>query len=221
MPDTPDPQAAYPQHTPQQPGLGCPIARLLGVLCLARGGLVTRAVGRYCGKEPGGPALLRQVARCLAPGGVVLGDGYSRASFRVAYLQARGVDDVGRQPQRRKADCRRGQRLGYEDHLLTWSKPARPAWREEGAYQQVPAHRQVRELRVRGPRKGLRTRVLLVVTTLVTATACTKEERGDLYRGRWHAALALRAIKTARGMDLVRGTTPAMVRKELWMDVLA
>jgi hypothetical protein len=48
-----------------------------------------------------------------------------------------------------------------------------------------------------------------------------KEDIAALYRCRWHAALALRAIKTARGMDIVRGKTPAMVRKELWMDVLA
>jgi len=33
--------------------------------------------------------------------------------------------------------------------------------------------------------------------------------------------LDLRAIKTALGMDIVRGKTPAMVRKELWMYVLA
>ena len=221
MPDTPENQAAYPQHTQQQQGLGFPIARILGVFCLASGGLVTLAVGRYCGKETGESALLRQVASCLAPGDVVLGDRCYSSYFMVAYLQARGVDYVGRQHQRRKADFRRGQRLGYEDHLLTWSKPARPAWLDEVAYQQVPDHMQVRELRVRVPRKGFRTSVLLVVTTLLTATAFTKEDIADLYRCRWHAELDLRAIKTALGMDIVRGKTPAMVRKELWMYVLA
>jgi hypothetical protein len=30
---------------------------MLGVFCLASGGLVTLAVGRYCGKETGEPAL--------------------------------------------------------------------------------------------------------------------------------------------------------------------
>ena len=49
----------------------------------------------------------------------------------------------------------------------------------------------------------------------------TKEDIADLYRCRWHAELDLRAIKTALGMDIVRGKTPAMVRKELWMYVLA
>ena len=57
MPDTPANQEEYPQHTQQQRGLGFPIARILGVFCLASGSLVTFAVGRYCGKETGEPAL--------------------------------------------------------------------------------------------------------------------------------------------------------------------
>lgn len=91
-------------------------------------------------------------------------------------LQARGVDYVGRQHQRRQADFRRGQRLGYEDHLISWAKPAHPAWLDEATYQQVPDGLQVREVRVRVPRRGCRTRVLLIVTTLLTPTAFTKED---------------------------------------------
>jgi hypothetical protein len=130
------------------------------------------------------------------------------------------VDYVGRQHQRRKADFRRGQRLGYEDHLISWSKPARPAWLDEATYQQVPNHWQVHELRVRITRKGFRTGVLLVVTTRLTPTTFTKEESAELYRCRWHVALELRAVKTTLGMAIVRGKTPVMVRKELWMYVL-
>jgi Transposase DDE domain len=221
MPDTPANQVESPQQTQQQRGLGFPIARILGVFCLASGSLLTLAVGRYQGKETGELALLRQVADCLAPGDVMLGDRCYSSYFMVASLQARGVDYVGRQHQRRKADFRRGQRLGYEDHLIDWSKPARPAWLDEATYQQVPDRLQVRELRVRVSRKGFRTGVLLVVTTLLTPSAFTKEERADLYRCRWHVELDLRAIKTALGMDIVRGKTPTMVRKELWMYVLA
>jgi hypothetical protein len=111
--------------------------------------------------------------------------------------------------------------LGYEDHLIVWHKPARPAWLDEATYQQVPETLQVRELRVWVTRKGFRTGVLLAVTTLLEPTASTKEELADLYRCRWHAELDLRAIKTVLRMDIVRSKTPAMVRKELWMYVLA
>ena len=128
---------------------------------------------------------------------------------------------VGRQHQKRHADFRRGQRLGYEDHLIRWSKPARPAWMDEVAYQHMPDQLHLRELRVRVSRKGFRTKILLVLTTLLMPATFAKEEIAELYRCRWHAELDLRAIKTALAMDIVRGKTPAMVRKELWMCVLA
>ncbi len=57
MPDPPANQQEYPQHPRQQQGLGFPIARVLGVFCLASGSWVTRAVGRYQGKETGALAL--------------------------------------------------------------------------------------------------------------------------------------------------------------------
>ena len=119
------------------------------------------------------------------------------------------------------ADFRRGQRLGYEDHLIEVAQTRRPTWMDEAAYQQVPDRLHVRELRVRVSRKGFRTGVLLVITTLLTPTTFTKEDIAELYRCRWHAELDLRAIKIALGMDIVRGKTPTMVRKELWMYVLA
>ena len=152
---------------------------------------------------------------------MVLGDCYYSSYFLVASLQACGVDYIGRQHQRRTVDFRCGQRLGYEDHRIEWTKPARPTWMEAAAYQQVPERLQVRQLRVRVFRKGFRTSVLLVVPTLLTPTTYAKEEMAELYRYWWYAALDLRAIKTALGMDIVRGKTPAMVRQELWMHVLA
>jgi hypothetical protein len=74
MPDTPANQVAYPQQTQQQPGVGVPLARLLGVFCLASGSLLHLASGRYQGKETGEPALLRQLAPSLVPGEAGLGD---------------------------------------------------------------------------------------------------------------------------------------------------
>ena len=118
-----------------------------------------------------------------------------------------GVDDVGWQHQKRHADLRRGQRLGDEDRLPSWSKPARPAWLDAAASQQGPDRLHLRERRGRVRRKGLRPRRLLVLTPLLMPTTCAKEEMAALYRCRWHAELALRAIKTALGMDSVRPDT--------------
>jgi hypothetical protein len=42
----------------------------------------------------------------------------------------------------------------------------------------------------------------------------------DLYRRRWDAELDLRALKQTLQMDILRGLSPAMVRKEIWGHLL-
>ncbi|SRR6266508_4252960 len=98
----------------------------------------------------------------------------------VASLQARGVDSVGRQHQKRPADFRRGQWLGYQDPLRSWSKPARPAWLDEATSQQVPDRVPWRARRGRVSRQGFRTSILLVLTTLLMPTTFAKEEIAEL-----------------------------------------
>src|SRR3990172_8714246 len=53
MPDTPENQAEYPQPPSQKPGLGFPLARMVGLLSLACGAVLDLAIGPYAGKETG------------------------------------------------------------------------------------------------------------------------------------------------------------------------
>jgi IS4 transposase len=55
-----------------------------------------------------------------------------------------------------------------------------------------------------------------VATTLLNAKEFTREELAGLYRARWHAELDLPSIKQTLKRDVLRGKTPAMVRKEIW-----
>jgi hypothetical protein len=135
-------------------------------------------------------------------------------------LKLRGVDGVCRLHQRRASDYRRGRRLGKEDHVVTWGRPARPDWMDEATYETIPEEMEVRVVRIRVAIRGFRTRVLDVVTTLLDADTHTKKDLGDLYRRRWEAELHLRSIKVVLGLDVLRCKTPAMVRKELWMGLL-
>ncbi len=221
MPDTPANQQAYPHQSQQQAGLGFPIARIVCVFCLACGSVVELAVGRYRGKETGESALFRSLWAGLEWGEVVLGDRFYSAYFMIAGLAERGVEYVGRQHQRRKTDFGRGRRLGRGDHVVWWPKPPRPAWLDIEIYQQLPEQLEMRELRVRVTRKGFRTQVLVVVTTLVDCGEFTAADVAELYRQRWHAELDLRSLKITLGMDVLRSKTPQMVRKELWMHLLA
>ena len=222
MPDTPENQAAYPQLKTQAPGLGFPIARILVVFSLAVGTVLEAAIGPYQGKQTSELALLRLVIDQFQGGEIVLADRFFGSYWVIAALQARGVDVVVRLHQARKADFRRGRRLGREDHLVTWTKPAHvPAWMSRAVYGAMPARITVRELRVRVKDKIKRVRDLVIVTTLVDSRIYKAAELGGLFRQRWHAELDLRSLKTEMRMEMLRTRSPAMVRKEIGMHLLA
>jgi Transposase DDE domain/Insertion element 4 transposase N-terminal len=220
MPDTPANQQAFPQARTQKPGLGFPIARLVVVFSLAVGTVLDAALGRYQGKETGEPALLRSLHDRFEPRDVLLADCCYCSYFEIALLQQQGVDVVLRQHQRRHTDFRRGQQRGPHDHVVRWQKPARPDWLDETTYQQLPAELVVREVAVRVSQKGFRTQRYVVATTLVDAAEVSPTDLADLYRRRWQAELNLRSLKAVMQMDVLRGQTPEMVRKEVWAHLL-
>jgi hypothetical protein len=220
MPDTAANQQEYPQPGSQAPGLGFPVARLVVVLSLACGAVLAAAVGRIKGKQTSETMLFHGLHAYLERDDVVLADRFYCSYWEVALLLARGIDIVMRLHQRRQVDFQCGRRLGREDHVVSWSKPKRPAWMDETTYAELPATVDIRELRVRVPQRGFRTRVVLVATTFLDAKVFAKEDIAGLYRARWHAELDLRSLKQTLQMDVLRCKTPAMVRKEIWGHLL-
>jgi len=221
MPDTPDNQAAYPQVYNQGPGLGFPIARLGAVISLACGAVVNLGFCRYAGKGQGEVSLLRRLWDVLAPGDVLLGDRLMSGWVGMHLLKERGVETVSRLSAHRRADFRKGIRLGPDDHLVVWRKPTSIRSVDRPTYHALPDAITVREARFRVDQAGFRTRSVVVVTTLLDPTQTTREELAELYRLRWQVELDLRSIKSAMQMDELRGKTPEMVRKEVWAHVLA
>ena len=88
-------------------------------------------------------------------------------------------------------------------------------------YQNLPETLSIRELKVPVHQKGFRCRHLLVTTTLLDARLYNAEEVAMAFRARWHAEFDLRSIKQVMQMDVLRCKSPAMVRKEIWMHLLA
>ena len=220
MPDTPANQAAYPQPTSQKPGLGFPVARLVAVFSLSCGAVLDAALGRYRGKQQGENSLLRTLEQAFEPGDVLLADRYFSGWFDLAWQRQRGVDVVTRLHQCRRCDLRRGRRLGPDDHVVVLAKPARPDWMDEATYESLPAELELREVRVRVQLRGFRTKVLVVVTTLLDGSVYSAKDLAALYRLRWHAELDLRSLKVTLGMDVLRCKSPEMVRKEIWAHLL-
>ena len=211
---------AYPQPSTQKPGVGFPILRLVVLFSLAVGSVLDAAFAPYKGKQTGETALFRSLHDNLDADDVLLADRYFCSFFEIALLRQRGVDVLMRLHQRRRADFRRGRRLGKYDHLVTWSKPQRPDWLDEASYRRLPDTLTLREVRVHAPIKKVRSRVITAVTTLLDAEEFPKADLADLYRLRWHAELDLRSLKQTLQMDVLRSKTPTMVRKDLWAHLL-
>ncbi len=221
MPDTAANQAEYPQSSSQKPGLGFPIARVVALLSLASGAVLDMAIGPYAGKNTGETALFRQLWRSLFPGDVVVGDRYFASYWDLSLLAMCGVDSVYRQHQLRLSKRLRVKRLGPGDWLLRLPKPQRPPWMDWASYQEIPDELLVREVIFRVRVRGWRVRQLTLVTTCCDAEQYPVEELARVYNGRWQAEVDLRTIKITMQMDVLRCKTPAMVRKEIWMHLLA
>ena len=220
MPDTAENQAEYPQQPTQQPGCGFPIARVLVVFSLAVGTVLEAATAKYQGKQTGENSLFRRLHDLLEAGDVVLADRYFSGWFDIALLFVRGVDVVVRKHQLRATDFRTGLRCGPGDHLVCWSKPQRPKWMSLEQYAALPDTLLVREVRMRVTKRGFRTKVVVVVSTLFDAEEFPADEIAELYRRRWQAELKLRSLKVVLQMDHLRCKTPHRVRNELFMHLL-
>jgi hypothetical protein len=221
MPDTPKNQAAYPQSRSQAPGVGFPLARIGVLFSLSVGTVLDLGIRRWAGKFQSELAMLRDMIATLDAGDVLLTDRYLCSYMEIALLLQQGVDFVGRMHSQRKVDFRRGERLGRYDHVVQWSKPARPKWMSREQYAAIPAILSIREFRYRIVRPGYRTRTIVVATTLLSDEQYSVADISKLYRLRWDAEINLRSLKTMMNMDVLRCRSPEMVRKEIWAHLLA
>ena len=215
LPDTLANQAAYPQSRNQKPGLGFPLCRIVGLVCLGSGAVLNAAFGRYSGKGGDEQSLLRLMLDTLEPDDLLLGDAFYATYFLLCELRERGVDAVFEQhgSRRRTTDFRRGQRLGARDHLIVLYKPViKPDWMAQADYEKAPESMTVRELRAGGK---------TLMTTLLCPRQTDKAAIKSLYQSRWHVELDLRNIKTTLGMERLSCLTPAMAVKEIWIYLLA
>jgi hypothetical protein len=157
------------------------------ILSLATACAMELAVGPYAGKETGETALLRSLLDSLLAGDVVVADRFYCSFMMIALLLGRGVDVCARLHQRRHTDFRRGKRLGKNDHLIEWTRPAKPSWMDDATYASIPEKMVLREVRFKVIDRGCRVKELTIVTTLTDPEAFSVEDIAQLYGYRWHS----------------------------------
>ena len=218
--DTAANQCAYPQPSTQKAGCGFPVLRFLALMSLGSGAIKDVALGNLHDHDL---RLLRQLWDRLAKGDILLGDRAFGEYTTLAALPLRGVDVVARLHGARKVDFRKAtKRLGKNDGLFTWHKPAqRSALLSEEEWAQLPAELTVRIVRFPARLRGRGRRQVTLVTTLLDAGAYPAEELAALYQRRWGMELRLRDLKSTMGMGELRCKSPAMAEKELLAYLLA
>lgn len=132
-----------------------------------------------------------------------------------------GVDVAFPIHSARNSDFRRGKRLGKKDHLVQWRKPIKPEWMDDATYRDFPDYITIREVFVSSDRAGFRSKSRVLVTTFLDPNTVSKKNLGELYNYRWMIEVNLRSIKETMHMDILRGKTPEIVRKEIWAHLLA
>ena len=215
LPDTAANQAVYPQQAVQKPGLGFPISRIVGVICLSTGTLLNASQGSFSGKGASEQALLRTMLDTFSAGDLVMGDALFGDYFLLASLINEGVDAVFEQlgARKRVTDFRKGERLGHKDHLIQLARPkCKPDWMRQEDYDSAPDSITIRELKVKDK---------VLITTLLSSNVFPRYELKALYQRRWHVEVDLRHIKTTLGMETLSCKTPEMAEKEMWVYFLA
>ncbi|WP_422931430.1 hypothetical protein [Singulisphaera sp. PoT] len=175
MPDTPENRREYPLAYNQVPGTSFAPARIGAIISLSCGAILDLGVCRYAGKGQGKVSLLRQLWDVLRPDDVLLGDRLMSGSVGMYLLKGRGVDTVSRLSAHRRADLRKGTRLGKDDHLVVWKKPSSIRSVDRATYNALPDSITVREVRFRVGSPGFQTRSA-VVTTIPDLGQASAEE---------------------------------------------
>jgi hypothetical protein len=221
MPDTAENRREYPPAYNQVPGTSSTPARIGAIISLSCGAILDLRICRYTGKGQSEVSLLRQLWDGLLPGDVLLRDRLMSGWVGMNLLKQRGVDTVSRLSAHRRADLCKGTRLGKDDHLVVWKKPASIRSVDRATYNALPDAITIREVRFRVEQPGFRTRSVVVVATILDLGQASAEELASLYRARWNKEPDLRSIKVTLQMDMLRCKTPELVRKEIWTHVLA
>lgn len=220
MPDTVENQQAWPQARNQKPGCGFPRASLCACFCLQTGAVLSYEMGNKNSHEL---PLLRKQWNTFHAGDIFLGDKGFCSYYDVFHLQQRGVDSVitlARRLPVTEADAL--QVLSDNDLLIQWTKPVKsPASSySQAEWEGLPETLALRQIKVTVPHPGFRVTTFYLITTLLDPKAYPSSELADLYFQRWDVELFFRDITTTMRMDILRCTTPDMVRKEILMHLI-
>jgi hypothetical protein len=210
-PDTIELRGHFGYPAGQREGCGFPIGKLLGVIDALSGAVMTALCCPLFSHEAREMFSLHPLLR---KGDVLVADRAFCSYAQIALLVRHGIDVVARLHQRRPMQW-------AKDHVETWTRPVkRPDWMSQAMWLSLPEQFTVRIVRYVVPRKGCRTRVVYVATTLTDALAYPPETIVRLYGHRWNIETCFNQLKTHAKMNTLKSKTVEGVLKELIMYLI-
>lgn len=113
MPDTLENQIDFPQQSNQKPGLGFPIARIVGLISLSVGSVVSYSMGPYQGKGSGETSLFSQIIGAIAKNELLLADRYY-CTWAIIALTIPRLAYTGSKPRTAKTGLSPRKKTGHK-----------------------------------------------------------------------------------------------------------
>jgi hypothetical protein len=221
--DTPENQARFPQPASQKPGCGFPVMGVMGVLNHSHGGWEDFAT---CTESAHDAPVAHQLLHNFGEGDLACADRAFCTYEFISLLLGQGAHSLMRlhQARHRVLDFRCGRKIGKNQRLVTWTKPAQQPAKSrlsEAAWEQLPETLEIRLIRFEFRDREGKKRRMVLATTLLDAGRHGWEELAAIYAQRWDIELRLRDVKTTLGMERFKVKTPEMAHKTLEMMIVA
>ena len=230
MSDTKELQALF-HWAPENRGHELPVSKFVALFDLITGALLDLVPASMRDHEL---LIVQRLHHLLRPHDVVVADRLYCTYAYLAQLLGQQLHSVIRvpvgsrrvdfRPHRRHAAFKHWKgpqsiwirRLAKHDQIVDWIKPAPvPSWLPRETWEGLPERLRVRELRYRITRRGFRSRVVTLVTTLLDPERYPKKAVAELYGLRWQVETNLRHLKTTMKMDVLRCQTAEGIFREL------
>jgi IS4 transposase len=217
MLDTPSNRSYFNIHNAQRSDIGFPVGRLLAVFSLSHAGILKAVVAPWKGKGTGELTLLNRVWDSFQPGDTLVGDALYSSYWIIAKASKLNIHFVGELRPRSIWKISK-KKL---DQVITIKKESHyPFALSEEEYDAFPPSIKVRIIKLVCAPKGFRPKVKYILTTHLDVKV-SSEDICELYKQRWQVEINLRSLKTVMGMDILRGLSHEMVKKEVFAHLLA
>ncbi len=218
--DTEANQSAFPQPNTQKKGCGFPVMGVAGVLNHAHGGWEGYVTALHTEHDH---KVAHRLIKYFEAGDLALADAAYSSYELIIRFSLKGVSSLMPLHQARKADFRKGEKIGPNERIYTWQKPNRQPKRSnlsKEEWTELPNTMRVRVIRFWYTDKDGKQIRKHLVTTLLDQQEYPWEDLVSLYLERWDIELRFRDLKTAMGFEELNVKTPEMAKKSLAMAMI-